>query len=202
MITRKALARRTFLRGMGTAVALPVSGRDESGIRIQPAARQDAGPHGVCLRAERHHDERLESGLRRQAGRAAANSEAAGAVQGRHPAAGQPDPQHRAGAARWRGRSRPLLRLLPDRHTSSQDNHGNQSRFLLRPDRGEALERTDQVRLARSGPRRRAAGGRLRFRATPAPTPTIWHGGARRSRCLRFSIRGRCSSGCSAKASR
>ncbi len=36
--------------------------------------------------------------------------------------------------------------------------------------------------------------------AIPAPTPTTWRGGARRSRCRRSSIRARCSSGCSATA--
>ncbi len=53
MITRKALPRRTFLRGMGTAVALPFLDAMVPGLR-RAARRQAARPHGVRLRAERH----------------------------------------------------------------------------------------------------------------------------------------------------
>ena len=54
MITRKFLSRRTFLRGAGTAVALPFLDAMVPGVRRD--AREAAGPHGIRLRAERHHD--------------------------------------------------------------------------------------------------------------------------------------------------
>jgi hypothetical protein len=59
MMTRKSLSRRTFLRGASTAVALPFLDA------MVPAFAsglpwQEAGSDGVLLRAQRHHDGRLE----------------------------------------------------------------------------------------------------------------------------------------------
>ena len=120
MITRKALAATHVPARHGDRRRAAVPGCDGSGVRREPP-RQAAGPHGVRLRAERHRHAQLESRLRGQARRAAAHPEAAGAVQGRHPAARQPDAQHRPRAARWRRRSRPLLRRVPDRHAGQED---------------------------------------------------------------------------------
>ena len=103
-----------------------------------PRRRQAARPHGVRLRAQRHRYARLESRLRGQARRAAAHPQAARAVQGRHPPARQPDPQHRPRAARWRGRSRPLLRQLPHRHPGQEEHHRYQGRRFHGPDRRQA----------------------------------------------------------------
>ena len=128
------------------------------------AEPQSAGPHGVRLRAERHGHAALEPGLRRQARRAAADSEAARAAQGRHPAAGQPHAQHRPRAARRRGRSRPLLRLVPHRRSGEEERQRHQGRRLVRPARRQPDRQPDALPVARSRPRRRAAGRRLRFR--------------------------------------
>ena len=202
MITRKALPETNVSQGNGSGGRAAVPRCDDSGAGVEPDSRQDAGAHGVRLRAERHRHAALESGLRGQARRAAADSEAARAVQGGHSAARQPDAQQRAGAARRRRRSRPVLRLLPDRRSAAQDDGRHQGGHLLRPDR-----RQPDRRARRASPRSKSDSktrGRraIATRATPARTRTIWPGGARPSRCRRFSTRARCSSGCSAAAPR
>ena len=70
-----------------------------------------------------------------------------------------------------------------------------------------SMDQLSPIRSAsRRGLRRSKSGsktGARRATAIPAiraPTRTIWRGGARRSRCRRFSIRARSSSGCSATA--
>ena len=120
-ITRKALPRRTFLRGMGTAVALPFLDAMVPALRRARSAASAPVrmafvyvPNGIDMR---HWNPAYEGDARR----AAADPAAARAAQGRHPAARQPDPQHRPRAARRRGRSRPLLRLVPHRHPGEED---------------------------------------------------------------------------------
>ncbi len=58
----------------------------------------------------------------------------------------QPDAQHRARAARWRGRSRPLLRHLPHRH-SGQEEHWSISRPASRCDQIVANQIGKQTRF-------------------------------------------------------
>ena len=184
---------------MGTAVALPFLDAMTPAL-AQSAERQSAGAHGVRLRAERHGHAALEPELRRQARRAAADAAAARGAQGRHPADGQPDAQHGTRAARRRRRSRPLLRLVPDRRAGEEERQRHQGERLVRP------ARRQPDRPARRGLPRSKSGSKTAARratatpATPAPTPTTSRGAARRSRCRRFSIRARCSSGCSATA--
>ena len=67
MITGKHLARRTFLRGLGAAIALPVL--DAMTPAFAAATRlgvERAAPHGVRVCAERHHHEGLDAGGRRR----------------------------------------------------------------------------------------------------------------------------------------
>ena len=67
-------------------------------------------------------------------------------------------------------------------------------------------DRRQPDRRRRRASRRSNSAWKMRARraiaipATPARTPTIWRGAARRSRCRRSSIRARCSNACSATA--
>ena len=146
MITKKALPRRTFLRGMGTAVALPFL---DAMVPALAAARiEAAGAHGLRVRAQRHHHEWLESGLRRPAARIAAHPEAARALSPGHHPVRKPDAQYRTRFARWRGRSRPLLRFVPDGGAAAQDGDRYQGRRLVRSDRGEPGGQADALSFA------------------------------------------------------
>ena len=53
MITRKALPRRTFLRGIGTAIALPFLDAMVPALAAR-RSRQAARAHGLRLCAKRH----------------------------------------------------------------------------------------------------------------------------------------------------
>ncbi len=60
IITKKSLARRTFLRGVGTALALPLLDAMVPAMAGHSADRRQAGgPARLRLRAERDHSERL-----------------------------------------------------------------------------------------------------------------------------------------------
>ena len=148
---------------MGTAVALPFLDAMTPALARRGSAKAPVRmafvyvPNGMDMR---HWNPSYEGKL----GDAAADPEAARAAQGRHPAAGQPDPQHRTRAARRRGRSRPLLRLLPDRRAGEEERQRYQGERLLRPDCGQPDRPADALPVARSRARRRAPGGRLRFR--------------------------------------
>ena len=85
MISRAKLCRdERFLKGMGTAVALPFLDAMVPGAATRSARRAQARAHGVRLCAERHRHAQLEPELRRATRRTAAHSEAARAVQERH----------------------------------------------------------------------------------------------------------------------
>ncbi len=65
MITGKHLARRTFLRGVGTAIALPMLDAMTPAFAAASRLRVErAPPHGLRLRAQRHHHEGLDAGGR------------------------------------------------------------------------------------------------------------------------------------------
>ena len=60
IITKMALPRRTFLRGMGAAFALPLLDAMVPALSAaQKSAARPITPHGIRLRAERRGDERL-----------------------------------------------------------------------------------------------------------------------------------------------
>ena len=81
MITRKHLPRRTFLRGLGAAVALPVLDAMTPAFAARHR-RQSSHAHGVRLRSERHHHEGLDAGGRRCRFRVASHAGATEGVQG------------------------------------------------------------------------------------------------------------------------
>ncbi len=196
MITGKALGRRTFLRGHRSGGCASFPGCDDSGVRAKQGC-DGAGAHGVRLCAERHRHAQLDSALRGQTHGAAAHAEAARAFQERHYCPWQSDAQQRAGAARRRGRSRPLLRRLSDRRSAAQDG----GRYQVRVSRAIRSLRT---RLATRRASRRSkwdlktrARQATATRDIPARTRTISRGEAKHSRCRRFSIRARSLNVCS-----
>ena len=165
IITGKSLPRRTFLKGVGAAVALPFLDSMVPAHGRAGKGRQGADPAGVPLRAQRHRHEELEHrDGRRDPGRAPADPQAArGVPQRLHPAR-QPDAQQRPRAARRRRRSRPVLGLVPDRHPGQEDHGRHQGEHFLRSDHREQDRARDAVRVARARHGRRAPGGRLRLR--------------------------------------
>ena len=127
-VAKKAISRRTLLRGMGTAVALPFLDAMAPALAQAPKAPTRMAfvyvPNGMDMR---NWILDYEGPL----GRAVAHPEAPGAFEARHHDPQQPDAQHRARAAGWPGRSWPLLRLLSDRRAGEEDvdrYHGQ--RFL------------------------------------------------------------------------
>ena len=201
MITRKSLPRRTFLRGMGAAVGLPFLDAmvpalacARRGRRSRRSAwRSSYVPNGIIM-------DDWNPDYEGKLGELPRILKPLEPYQGRHPAARQPDAQHRARAAGWRGRPRPLLRHLPDRHPGQED-----ARSISRP-AFRATRSWPSTWASRRASRRSKSAWKTRGRraiaipATPARTPTTWRGRARRSRCRRCSIRARCLSGCSATA--
>ena len=123
------------------------------------------------------------------------------AFRERHASDRQPDAQQRPGAARRRGRSRPVLGVLPDRHPGQEDDRRHQGQHLVRPDHREQDRPRDALRVARTRHGRRAPGRRLRLglllRLHEQP------GVAKRDAAAAAHPRParRCSSGCSARAS-
>ena len=66
IITRKHLPRRTFLKGMGAAIALPMlDAMTPAFAAFATTRRQGAGAAGLHLRAERHHHGGLDADGRR-----------------------------------------------------------------------------------------------------------------------------------------
>ena len=162
-ITRRTLPRRTFLRGMGTAVALPFLDAMTPALAKAQAGKAPVRmafvyvPNGMDMR---HWNMDYEGKL----GVLPQTLQPARAAQERHPRDGQPHAQHRARAARRRGRSRPLLRLVSHRRAGEEVGQRHQSQRLDGPARRRSDRQADAVCVARSGARRRAPGGRLRLR--------------------------------------
>ena len=198
IITGKSLPRRTFLKGVGAAVALPFL--DSMVPAFAAPAKAPSSP-GLPVRAERHRHEELERAAGRRVRRAAPHPQAARGVPRRHDPDRQPDQQQRPRPARWRRRPRPLRRVVPHRRAGQEDHRRHQGEHLVRPDHRQQDRSRDALRVARARHGRFAPGRRLRLRAIPAPTPTTWRGAARRSRCRRSSTRACSSSACSAPAS-
>ena len=113
IVTRKALSRRTMLKGLGAAISLPFL----DAMTPAFAARQrGAAPPRLVLRAQRHRHAALDARGGRPARRAARAARAARAGQEGHPRPLQPDRELGTSAARRRGRSRTRGRRLHDRH--------------------------------------------------------------------------------------
>ena len=198
IITGKALPRRTFLRGVGAAVALPFldSMVPAFAAPAKPPVRLAFlyVPNGIDMK-----NWNVPPG--RRVRRAAADPEAARGVPRRHDPDRQPDAQQRPRAARWRRRPRPLRRVVPHRRPGPQDDRRHQGEHLLRPDHRQQDRSRDPLRLARARHGRLAPGGRLRFglflrlhqQPRVAQRDAAAAAGARPAR--------RCSSVCSAPAS-
>ena len=199
MITRKALPRRTFLRGMGTAVALPFLDAMVPALAAPPpASRRCAWRSSTCRTAST-----CATGIPTYEGKL---GELPRILKPLEPfkddiaAARQPDPQHRPRAARWRGRSRPLLRLLPHRHPG-QEEHSVDIKAGVSMDQIVANQIGSKTRfpsLEVGLEDARQAGDCDSGYSCAYTNNLAWR--ARRSRCPRSSIRARCSSGCSATA--
>ena len=137
IILKKQIERRTFLRGMGTVLALPDAGRDDAGVR-EGGRRGVANADGDPLFPERrpgdHLEHRLRAGDRGAAGNAAVDAGAAYEVPERHHHRERPHEQRRARAGRRPGRSRPRGRRLSDRRASEEDlrqgSPGRASRWI------------------------------------------------------------------------
>ncbi len=197
-IQRKAIPRRSILRGIGTAVALPFL---TPWPRPSPPARRKlpcAWRSSMCPTASI-----CATGIPKPKVRWPPNCRAFSSPWNRSRttcSCWEPDPQYRPRAARWRGRPWPLLRVLPYRHPGEE---------VSRPTSKPASRSTSwwptSSAARRAFPRSKSA-WKTRARraiaipAIPARTPIIWLGAARRSLCPPCSIRARCSSGCSAMA--
>ena len=70
IVTRKALTRRTILRGIGAAIGLPFLDAMTPALRREHGARRSAGAPGLVLCAQRHRHAPLDA--RRRKGRSGA----------------------------------------------------------------------------------------------------------------------------------
>ena len=163
IVTKKALSRRTILRGMGTAVALPLL---DAMVPALTAAAEHAGqsraPARRRLPSQRRHLRELAADGRRPQLRAVADAGAARTVQGsahRHHG-----PLQRSGRSAGRRRRRPLARLghLPDRRAREEVRQRGRERHLDGPDRREGLRARDATVLAAADRGRQQPGGILR----------------------------------------
>ncbi len=165
IVTRKHLHRRTFLKGMGAAVALPMLDAMTPALAAARPGREGAGPHGVHLRAQRHRHGRLDADGRGTRLRVLAHPEAAREVPRGHARALWARAPERLCARRRTWRPRARGGVVPDRRAPEEDRRRRHpERHLRRPDRGAAPGRGDALRLARNRVRRLAHGRQLRLR--------------------------------------
>ena len=201
-VAKKHIPRRTFLRGAGVTLALPLL---ESMVPALTPLRADRGGAGAALRRHLASAWRvarlLESAAGRQGLRVLVHHQAARAVpQSRraHHAAStcrrrwrptdEPGGDHARGAVLLSG-ARPRRNAVspyPRRHDRSAD-------------RATSTARTRSCRRCSSASRTPATSATATG-ATAAPTRTRSPGRRRRSRCRRRSIRASSSSACSATA--
>ena len=193
IITRKAIPRRTVLRGLGASLALPLLDG------MVPAARGDAqhrgGPDQALrrrLRPERDDDEPLDAEDRGRRLRVPDGHEAAGAVPPL-----RPGPVGHA-RRRQRGAARPLVDALPDRRAVEAGQRlRSAGRGLGGPDRRAHARAADAASPPWSW---RSTGATSPGRATTAsvaPTRTPFRGRTTRRRCRWRTTRASSSSGCS-----
>ena len=64
VITKKALPRRTVLRGLGTTLALPLLDAMVPALATRAEPRQAPTRLSIVYRAERHHDGQVDAGDR------------------------------------------------------------------------------------------------------------------------------------------
>ena len=162
-LKNRQISRRTVLRGIGTAIALPwlesIMPRLSQAAEGGPPRRMAffSVPDGMHMPDWTPKEEGPLDGL-------AADPRAAGAAQVERHGAQRADARRRAGATRRPRRSRPRGRLVPHGGPSLQDQRqGHPQRHFRRPGgRGEARP-PDPLCLARIGLRAERAGRQLRF---------------------------------------
>ena len=166
IITKKSLPRRTFLRGLGTTLALPLLDSMIPALCGRPQRSQAAGPPGLCLSSGRHDPEQVDAGRGRHGLRVHAHHEGAGAVPRTHHSF-SPAWRRCNGRAlgRWRGRSCARRRDVADRRTPEEDRRRRHPRgHLGGPDCRPGVGQEHAVGFARTRSGESVAGGRLRFR--------------------------------------
>ena len=202
IITKMHLSRRTMLRGLGAALALPLLDSMVPALTALANDRGGAGPAARrVLRAQRHVDAVLVPEGGRAARRAAGD----------------------AAVARRRSRTASCCAAAsPTKPANLVKGGGDHARsagtFLTgvpfkitvgrrRPrlgvdgsDRGAGVRQGNAARLARARHRVERDARRRATAARAAPTRTPSRGARRRRRCRSRTIRARCSSGCSARA--
>ena len=200
-ITKMHLSRRTMLRGLGAALALPVL---DSMVPALTALADTAAapvrrlgvfyvPNGMSMP---YWFPKTEGPLAETAG----DAPVAGRIQGSRAALWRS--RRRAGeSGQGRRRPRALGRHLPDRRAVQAHLRRRRLRFRCRWIRSPPRS----SRRKRSWPRSNSASSRTRCSAPAtaaraAPTPTRSPGARRRRRCRSRTIRARCSSGCSGPA--
>ena len=204
VITGKHLARRTFLRGLGAAIALPLL--DAMTPAFAAASRLGAAnaprrmafvyvPNGIIMKDWTPAAEGAAFELPRILKPLEPYRE-------QRDGALRPDAQHRPRAGRWSRRPCPRRRQFPDRRASQEDRGRRHSRrHLGGPDRRAEDRQRHTLRFARTGLRRRPAGRQLRFRLQLRLQQQHLLAHRHPRRCRRRSIRARCSSACSAMPS-
>ena len=203
LIFKKQLPRRTFLRGMGSVVALPLL--DAMVPAFVQSRRLVADPPGDSVFPERRpdghmgHQERRAN--RRAPGRAAAHAGAADEISQRHHRAERSDRRWRPRAWRRSRRPRPRGRELPDRRASQEDvRQGSPGRRLDGSVRGRASSAARRDSRRSSSDAKKAFRAAIATTATAAPTATASRGARPRRRIRRRFVRAPSSSACSAPA--
>ena len=175
IVTGRHLPRRTFLKTLGTAIALPyldamtpafASGPGRTLRRAGPlgaaAARAAADLH---LHPEWRDDGGLDAGGDRRGVRVHAHPQAARGVSRSHARAERAGAQERLRAGRWPGRPCARGGVLSHRRASEEDRRRrHQEQRLGGPDRGAAHRHGHAVSVARTGVRRLADRRQLRLR--------------------------------------
>ena len=137
IVTKKAISRRTVLRGIGTAVALPLLDAMVPALtaQVKTPAKPDT-PTRRRLPPERRHLSELAADRRRPRLHALAHARAAGAVSG--PADRRHRPVESSGGGAWRRGRRSLARVrdLPDRRAREEVGQHRRERHLDGPDCG------------------------------------------------------------------
>ena len=199
IITRKSLPRRTFLRGLGTTLALPLL--DSMVPALAKGGTKPVVRLGIRLPCDRHDHGSLDSRHRGHRVRIHPYDEGAGAVPRPN------DRLQRTGASkwprarRWSRRSRSRRRHLPDRSSSKEDRgRRNSLRHLGGPDcRERARQAYAAWRRSRSVSRARVWPV-VAIQDIAAHIRTRFPGAARPLRCRSKLIRAVSSNGCSAMA--
>ena len=161
IITGKSLPRRTFLKGVGAAVALPFldSMVPAFAAPAKPPVRLAFlyVPNGIDMKNWNVPQEGAFGELPRI-------MKPLEAFRDDMIQIGNLTQQQRPRAARRRRRSRPLRRVLPHRRPGPEDDRRHQGEHLLRPDHRQQDRPRDALRVARARHGRFAPGRRLRLR--------------------------------------